>query len=155
MIEIERKYLVTSLAFKDEAFNQNEIAQGYLNSNPERTVRIRVKGEKGFITIKGIGNESGASRMEWEKEIPLDEAKALLKLCEKGAIEKTRYEVKSGKHIIEIDEFHGDNKGLIMAEIELENENEAIKKPDWLGLEVTGDERYYNSYISLNPFKNW
>lgn len=155
MIEIERKYLVTSLAFKDEAFNQNEIAQGYLNSNPERTVRIRVKGKKGFITIKGIGNESGASRLEWEKEIPLDEAKALLKLCEKGAIEKTRYEVKSGKHIIEIDEFHGNNKGLIMAEIELENENEAIEKPVWLGLEVTGDERYYNSYISLNPFKKW
>jgi adenylate cyclase len=155
MIEIERKYLVTSLAFKDEAFNQNEIAQGYLNSNPERTVRIRVKGKKGFITIKGIGNESGASRLEWEKEIPLDEAKSLLKLCEKCAIEKTRYEVKSGNHIIEIDEFHGENEGLIMAEIELENENEAIKKPDWLGLEVTGDERYYNSYISLNPFKKW
>jgi adenylate cyclase len=155
MIEIERKYLVTSLAFKDEAFNQNEIAQGYLNSNPERTVRIRIKGEKGFITIKGIGNESGASRMEWEKEIPLDEAKALLKLCEKGAIEKTRYEVKSGNHIIEIDEFHGGNEGLIMAEIELKDENESIEKPIWLGTEVTGDKRYYNSYLSLNAFKTW
>ena len=155
MIEIERKYLVTSLAFKDDAFAQNEIAQGYLNSNPERTVRIRVKGEKGFITIKGISNESGASRMEWEKEIPVDEAKILLKLCEKGAIEKTRYEVKSGNHIIEIDVFHGDNEGLIMAEIELENENETIEKPQWLGKEVTGDERYYNAYLSLNPFKKW
>jgi len=155
MIEIERKYLVTSLAFKEEAFAKNDIAQGYLNSNPERTVRIRIKGTKGFITIKGIGNESGASRLEWEKEIPVDEAKALLKLCEKGVIEKTRYEVKSGNHIIEIDEFHGDNKGLIMAEIELKDENESIEKPNWLETEVTGDKRYYNSYLSLNPFKTW
>jgi adenylate cyclase len=155
MIEIERKFLVSSLAFKEETFAQNDIAQGYLNSNPERTVRIRIKGKKGFITIKGIGNESGASRMEWEKEIPLEQAKALLKLCEKGVIEKTRYEVKSGNHIIEIDEFHGDNEGLIMAEIELQDENEAIKKPDWLGKEVTGDKRYYNSYLSLHPFKTW
>ncbi len=155
MIEIERKYLVNSLAFKDEAFTQNDIAQGYLNSNPERTVRIRVKGNKGFITIKGIGNESGASRLEWEQEIPVEDAKTLLKLCEKGAIEKTRYEVKSGQHIIEIDEFHGDNEGLIIAEIELENENDSIEKPSWLDKEVTGDERYYNSYLSLNPFKMW
>jgi len=155
MIEIERKYLVNSLAFKDEAFTQNDIAQGYLNSNPERTVRIRVKGNKGFITIKGMGNESGASRLEWEQEIPVEDAKTLLKLCEKGAIEKTRYEVKSGQNIIEIDEFHGDNEGLIIAEIELENENDSIEKPNWLGKEVTGDERYYNSYLSLNPFKMW
>lgn len=155
MIEIERKFLVSSSAFKEEAFAQNDIAQGYLNSNPERTVRIRIKGKKGFITIKGISNESGASRMEWEKEIPLEEAKALLKLCEKGVIEKTRYEVKSGNHIIEIDEFHGDNEGLIMAEIELKDENESIKKPDWLGQEVTGDKRYYNSYLCLNPYKTW
>ena len=155
MIEIERKFLVSSLAFKEETFAQNDIAQGYLNSNPERTVRVRIKGEKGFITIKGISNESGASRMEWEKEIPLQEAKMLLQLCEKGVIKKTRYEVKSGNHIIEIDEFHGDNEGLIMAEIELQDENEAIKKPDWLGKEVTGDKRYYNSYLSLHPYKTW
>ncbi|HCQ12252.1 CYTH domain-containing protein [Flavobacterium sp.] len=155
MIEIERKYLVTSLAFKNEYYTKNEIAQGYLSSNPERTVRVRIKGNKGYLTIKGIGNESGASRFEWEKEIELNEAKQLLKLCEKGVIEKTRYEVKSGNHIIEVDEFHGDNNGLIIAEIELENENESIEKPHWLGNEVTNDERYYNSYISLNPFKNW
>lgn len=155
MLEIERKFLVTSLDFKKESFAKNEIAQGYLNSNPERTVRIRIKGKKGFITIKGIGNESGASRMEWEKEIPFDEAKKLLEICEKGVIEKTRYEVKSGNHIIEIDEFHGKNSGLIMAEIELQNENETIKKPDWLGIEVTGNKKYYNSYISQNPYKNW
>lgn len=155
MIEIERKFLVTSLAFKDDAFAKNEIAQGYLNSNPERTVRIRIKGQKGFITIKGIGNESGASRLEWEKEIPLDEAKQLLQLCEKGVIEKTRYEVKSGIHTIEIDEFHGENIGLVMAEIELENENDTIEKPSWLGKEVTGDKRFYNSYLSQNPYTTW
>jgi adenylate cyclase len=155
MIEIERKYLVTSLDFKNDYFAKNEIAQGYLSSNPERTVRIRIKGTKGYLTIKGIGNESGISRFEWEKEIELNEAKQLLKLCEKGVIEKTRYEVKSGNHTIEIDEFHGDNNGLIIAEIELEDENESIEKPHWLGNEVTNDERYYNSYISLNPFKYW
>ncbi len=155
MIEIERKYLVTSLDFKNDYFAKNEIAQGYLSSNPERTVRIRIKGTKGYLTIKGIGNESGISRFEWEKEIELNEAKQLLILCEKGVIEKTRYEVKSGNHTIEIDEFHGDNIGLIIAEIELEDENESIEKPHWLGNEVTNDERYYNSYLSLNPFKNW
>lgn len=155
MIEIERKYLVTSFDFKKEVFRENHIAQGYLNSNPERTVRIRIKGKKAYLTIKGIGNESGASRLEWEREIPVEEAKQLLKLCEKGIIEKTRYEVKSGNHIIEIDEFHGENEGLLMAEIELQNEDESIQKPNWLGMEVTGDKRYYNSYLSLNPFKNW
>ena len=155
MIEIERKFLVTSLDFIAESSEQHAIAQGYLNSDPERTVRIRIKGEKGYITIKGSGNETGTSRMEWEKEISLEEAKSLLKLCEKGVIEKTRYEVKSGIHIIEIDVFHGENEGLIMAEVELEDENEAILKPNWLGKEVTGDTRYYNSYISLHPFNMW
>jgi len=155
MIEIERKYLVTSLEFLNEYSTKNDIAQGYLSSNPERTVRIRIKGNKGFITIKGIGSESGVSRFEWEKEIEIEEAKSLLKLCERGLIEKTRYEVKSGKHIIEIDVFHGENDGLILAEIELENENETIFKPNWLGTEVTNDERYYNAYLSQNPFRNW
>lgn len=155
MIEIERKFLVTSLDFIAESSVQHAIAQGYLNSDPERTVRIRIKGEKGYITIKGSGNETGTSRMEWEKEISLEEAKSLLKLCEKGVIEKTRYEVKSGIHIIEIDVFHGENEGLIMAEVEIEDENEAILKPNWLGKEVTGDTRYYNSYISLHPFNMW
>ncbi|GAA4058234.1 CYTH domain-containing protein [Flavobacterium chungnamense] len=155
MIEIERKYLVTSLDFLKEYSSKNEIAQGYLNSNPERTVRIRIKGDKGYITIKGIGSESGVSRFEWEKEIEIEEAKSLLKICEKGVIEKTRYEVLSGKHLVEIDVFHTENDGLILAEIELENENEAIVKPNWLGKEVTNDKRYYNSYLSQNPFKNW
>lgn len=155
MIEIERKYLVTSLEFLNEYSSKSEIAQGYISTNPERTVRIRIKGEKGFITIKGIGNESGISRFEWEKEIAIEEAKSLLKLCEKGVIEKTRYEVKAGKHTIEIDVFYGENDKLIIAEIELENENEEIIKPNWLGNEVTNDERYYNAYLSQNPFKSW
>jgi CYTH domain-containing protein len=155
MIEIERKFLVTSDKFKTEAFTKHEIAQGYLNSNPERTVRIRIKGESGFLTIKGKSNETGVSRLEWETEIALAEAKPLLALCEKGVIHKTRYEVKVGKHVFEVDEFHGDNEGLLIAEIELSSEDEIFKKPDWLGAEVTNDVRYYNSYLSNNPFKNW
>lgn len=155
MLEIERKFLVTSEAFKTEAFAQNRIAQGYLSAVPERTVRVRIKGDKGFLTIKGATNESGLSRFEWEKEIPVDEATALLKLCEKGVIDKTRFEVKTGNHVFEIDEFHGENQGLIMAEIELQSETETFAKPDWLGEEVTNDNRYYNSYLSRNPYKYW
>jgi adenylate cyclase len=155
MIEIERKFLVKSNDFRTQAFIQNQIAQGYLSSNPERTVRVRIKGNKGFLTIKGIGNASGMSRFEWEKEIPVDEAKQLLNLCESGKIEKIRFDIKVGKYIFEVDEFFGDNEGLIIAEIELSSENEIFEKPDWLGEEVTNDERYYNAYLSRNPFKKW
>jgi adenylate cyclase len=155
MIEIERKFLVKSNDFKEQAFTQNSIAQGYLSSVPERTVRVRIKGNKGFITIKGISHQGGMSRFEWENEIPLAEAQALLALCEKGKIEKTRFEVQAGKHVIEIDEFYGENEGLVMAEIELASETEAFEKPSWLGEEVTNDERYYNAYLSKNPFKDW
>lgn len=155
MIEIERKFLVKSDDFKKQAFTQNKIAQGYLSSVPERTVRVRIKGKKGFITIKGISQSSGMSRFEWENEIPLDEAIELLKLCEKGKIEKTRFEIKFGIHVYEVDEFYGENEGLVMAEIELNSETEAFEKPDWLGEEVTNDERYYNAYLSKNPFKDW
>lgn len=155
MIEIERKFLVTSDAFKDEAFAKNIIAQGYLNTNPERTVRVRIKGEKAFLTIKGKGNESGLTRFEWENEIPIDEAQQLLQLCEKGTIEKTRFEVKIGKHVFEIDEFYGNNNGLIIAEIELTSEEEFFEKPFWLGKEVTNDNRYYNAYLSQTPFLEW
>lgn len=155
MIEIERKFLVKSDQFKNEAFTQNKIAQGYLSSLPERTVRIRIKGQRGFITIKGIGRQGGMSRFEWENEIPLGEAQELLKLCEKGKIEKTRFEIQSGNHVIEVDEFYGENEGLIMAEIELNSETETFEKPDWLGEEVTNDQRYYNAYLSKNPFKDW
>ncbi|HMI06761.1 MAG TPA: CYTH domain-containing protein [Flavobacterium sp.] len=155
MLEIERKFLVTSDAFKKEAYAKNHIAQGYLNSDPERTVRIRIKGESGFLTIKGKGNETGTTRLEWETEISLLEAKPLLAICEKGIIDKIRYEIKAGKHVFEVDEFFGDNEGLVVAEIELRDENEPFEKPHWLGLEVTNDKRYYNAYLSNNPFKNW
>jgi len=155
MIEIERKFLVNSNAFKTEAFSQNRITQGYLSSVPGRVVRVRIKGNKGFLTIKGASNESGLSRFEWEKEIPLEDAQKLLLLCEKGVIDKTRFEVKIGNHIFEVDEFYGENEGLTIAEIELKSETEPFEKPVWLGEEVTGDNQYYNSYLSKNPFKNW
>lgn len=155
MIEIERKFLVTSNNFITDAYANHQIAQGYLNSNPERTVRIRIKGESGFLTVKGKNNATGMTRFEWETEITLLEAKPLLSLCETGVIQKIRYEVKSGNHIFEIDVFQGDNEGLIVAEIELNSEDETFKKPDWLGKEVTNDPRYYNSYLSQNPFKKW
>lgn len=155
MIEIERKFLVKSEAFKTEAFKQTEIIQGYLNSHKQRAVRVRIKGDKGFLTIKGESDKSGLSRFEWEKEIPVNEAKALLKLCEKGVIEKIRYEVKVDRHIYEIDEFFEENKGLIVAEIELNSENEPFSKPDWLGEEVTGQIKYYNSQLSKIPFSTW
>lgn len=155
MQEIERKFLVKNEGFKILAAAKKEIAQGYLNTNPERTVRIRISNDKAFLTIKGKGNESGMTRFEWEKEIPLEEGKALLLLCEKGVIEKTRFEIPVGKHLFEVDEFYGENKGLIVAEIELSDENEAFEKPDWLGIEVTNDERYYNAYLSKNPFSEW
>lgn len=155
MIEIERKFLVKDDSFKTAAFKQNRIAQGYLSSVPERTVRVRIKADKGFLTIKGITNETGMSRFEWEKEIPVVEARSLLQLCEKGVIEKTRYEVKVGQHIYEVDEFYGENEGLTIAEIELQSETENFEKPNWLGQEVTNDKRYYNSNLSVHPFRNW
>lgn len=152
--EIERKFLVAG-DFKAEVSKSTRIIQGYLSSVPERTVRVRVKGEKGFITIKGIGNQSGASRFEWEKEIPTAEAEQLLAICEPGVIDKTRYLVKSGEHTFEVDEFYGDNEGLVVAEVELSSEDEAFVKPAWLGEEVTGDVKYYNSMLMKNPYKNW
>ncbi|MFV8368949.1 CYTH domain-containing protein [Flavobacterium sp. LB2R40] len=155
MIEIERKFLVKNDSFKKEAFAESPIAQGYLSSVPERTVRVRIRANKGYLTIKGASNSNGLSRFEWEKEIPVTEAKALLLLCEKGVIDKTRFEIKSGNHIIEVDEFHGENEGLLIAEIELDSETDVFEKPNWLGQEVSGDVRYYNAYISTNPFKKW
>jgi adenylate cyclase len=155
MVEIERKFLVISDVFKSDVLRQNHIAQGYLSSVPERAVRVRIKGEKGYLTIKGKTNESGLSRFEWEKEIPVTEAKELLQLCEKGVIEKIRYEIQVGQHIFEVDEFYGENKGLIMAEVELQSETETFETPIWLGEEVTNDNRYYNSYLSQHPFASW
>lgn len=155
MVEIERKYLVTNCDFIMESKENFRIVQGYLNSNPERTVRVRIKGGKGLLTIKGIGNESGMTRFEWEKEITVSEAETLLLLCEKGAIDKIRYNVIFENHLFEVDVFQGENEGLIVAEIELQSENETFSKPNWLGNEVTSDERYYNSFLSNRPFKYW
>ena len=153
--EIERKFRVKGDGFKREAYEAIRIMQGFLSSVPERTVRIRVKGDKGFITIKGLSSESGVSRYEWEKEIPLEEAQELLLLCEPGMITKTRYLVKAGEYTFEVDEFHGDNEGLIIAEIELPDENAPYERPAWLGKEVTGDVRYYNVMLAKHPFKTW
>lgn len=155
MIEIERKFLVTSAIFKKEAISKTRIVQGFLNTDPDRTVRIRLKGEEGFITIKGRSNKTGISRFEWEKEISPEEAEALLKLCEEGTLEKTRYEIPYGKHVFEVDEFYGPNTGLIVAEVELDSENEVFTKPKWLGREVTGETKYYNSQLSKMPFSEW
>ncbi len=155
MVEIERKFLVLSNDFINEAFAKKRIVQGYLNSNPERTVRIRIQEDKAFLTIKGKGNASGTTRLEWEKEIPVEDAEKLLLICEEGTIDKTRYEINVGAHVYEVDVFIKENDGLIMAEIELDSEDEAFEKPDWLGVEVTNDERYYNAYLSKHPYKKW
>ncbi|MCH3881530.1 MULTISPECIES: CYTH domain-containing protein [Tenacibaculum] len=154
-LEIERKFLVNSDRFKEEAYQKNYIKQGFLNSNKNRTVRIRIMDDKGFLTIKGKSNKSGTSRFEWEKEISKTEAVELFLLCEKGIIEKYRYLVKSEKHTFEVDEFLGENDGLVVAEIELSSEEESFKKPSWLGKEVTGKKKYYNSNLSKKPFCNW
>ena len=155
MIEIERKFLIQSNAYKAFASSKTRIVQGFLNTDAARTVRIRVKGDEGFITVKGRSNTSGTSRFEWEKEISVAEADALLKLCEKGTIEKYRYEISIGNHVFEVDEFTGENEGLVLAEIELVSENEPFEKPNWLGKEVTGVIKYYNSQLSKKPFKKW
>jgi adenylate cyclase len=154
-IEIERKFLVRNLDFKTESFEKKYIKQGYLNSNKNRTVRIRIADDIAFITIKGKSNTAGISRFEWEKEIPFSEADELLLLCEPNLIEKQRYLIKKGIHTFEVDLFLGDNLGLIVAEIELSNENEEFEKPSWLAKEVTGELKYYNSSISKLPFKDW
>ncbi len=155
MIEIERKFLVTSEAFKDEAFKTIRIVQGFLNRDPVRTVRVRIKDDEGVLTVKGLSSNGGLSRFEWEKSITKNEAKALLEFCEKGVIDKLRYEIKKGKHVFEVDEFYGDNEGLVIAEIELETEEESFETPEWLGEEVTGDIKYYNSQLSKEPYITW
>ncbi|MGB5500328.1 MAG: CYTH domain-containing protein [Maribacter sp.] len=155
MIEIERKFLVKSDAYKNEATSKKRIVQGFLNTHPNRTVRVRIKGNNGFLTIKGISNEAGTSRFEWEKEIEVLEAKSLLKLCEETIIDKTRFEIPIRGFVVEVDEFHGANEGLVIAEIELENENDAFERPKWLGEEVTGQLKYYNSLLSKKPYKSW
>lgn len=155
MIEIERKFLVKNKSFKDEAFKKINIKQGFLNSDKERTIRVRLTNNQGFLTVKGLSTDDGLSRFEWEKEISKTDAEALFNLCEKGMIEKTRYLVKVENHAFEVDEFFGDNEGLIIAEIELNHATEIFAKPTWLGEEVTGKIKYYNSQLSKQPFNTW
>ena len=152
--EIERKFLVIG-DFKSQAFEQSRIVQGYISSARGRTVRVRIRNGRGYLTIKGASNESGTSRYEWEKELSLHEAEELMKLCAPGVIDKTRYLVRSGEHIFEVDEFYGENEGLIVAEVELNAEDEAFVKPSFIGQEVTGDVRYYNSQLMKKPYTTW
>ncbi|WP_405611139.1 CYTH domain-containing protein [Polaribacter sp. Asnod1-A03] len=154
-LEIERKFLVKNDDYKNESHTKKYIKQGYLNSDKSRTVRIRIADEKAFITIKGISNNSGTTRFEWEKEIEKKEAESLFLLCEPGVIEKTRFLVNVDHHTFEVDEFYADNNGLVVAEIELSSENENYKQPTWLGKEVTSQKKYYNSSLSKHPFKDW
>jgi CYTH domain-containing protein len=153
--EIERKFLVKDGSFKELAFSFSRIAQGYICSTRGRTVRVRIRDDKGYLTIKGPAGENGLSRYEWEKELPLAEAQELMKLCEPGMIDKIRYLVQCGKHVYEVDEFYGDNEGLVVAEIELASEDESFEKPDFIGEEVTGVVKYYNSFLMKYPYSKW
>ncbi len=152
--EIERKFLVKG-DYKSQSFKNFPIKQGYLSLSGISVIRVRVKGEKAFITVKSILAEGKIKRHEWEYEIPVEDAEEMLLLCENPIVEKIRYLVDYGDHIFEVDEFFGDNDGLVIAEIELEDEEEPFDRPDWLGDEVTGDVRYYNSFLSMNPYKKW
>lgn len=154
--EIERKFLVVG-EFKDQAYDATRISQGYIASGNGRTVRVRIRGDKGYLTIKGPSNREGLSRYEYEREISLEDARDLMSICEPGIIDKTRYLVKSpdGRHVFEVDEFYGDNEGLVMAEVELSREDEPFLKPSFIGREVTGDRRFYNSHMRKYPFRMW
>ena len=154
-LEIERKFLVVGDDYKRQAYSSSRITQGYICSSRGRTVRVRIRDARGYLTIKGPSENGGLSRYEFEKEITLSEAEHLLELCEPGMIDKTRYLVKSGKHTFEVDEFHGDNEGLVIAEVELAYDDEPYEKPGFIGKEVTGDRRYYNSQLKAHPFSTW
>ena len=160
--EIERKFLVSG-EFRQDSPESYRIMQGYICSDQDRTVRVRVRGDKGFLTIKGRSSADGLSRYEWEKEIPLHEAQDLMAICEAGVIDKTRYIVEARQEnspgsrlfLFEVDVFHGANEGLVVAEIELESPEESFPHPEWLSEEVTGDKRYYNSWLAAHPFSTW
>jgi CYTH domain-containing protein len=153
-LEIERKFLVKGDAYKDVAFSHSRIAQGYICGHP--TVRIRIRDDHGYLTIKGGSNDGGLTRYEFETEIPLDDAIAMMRLCQKGIVEKTRWLVRMDDgHTFEVDEFHGDNDGLVMAEVELGSADEPFTKPDFIGREVTGDRRFYNKHMLRYPFCLW
>ena len=155
MIEIERKFLVLNQDYRAEATSSAEMVQGFLSTDPSRTVRIRRMGDCAWITIKGKTAFGGTTRNEWEYEIPVDEADAMLVLCEPGVLRKNRYRVPVGQHIFEVDEFLDENLGLVVAEVELKNVSECFKKPSWLGREVTGEPSYYNSQLSVKPYSTW
>ncbi len=152
--EIERKFLVTG-DYKAESYSSSRILQGYICRRPGRTVRVRIRDDRGYLTIKGAPEQGHFGRGEWEWEIPVSDAEELMGLCDSGIIDKTRYLVKAGGHVYEVDEFYGDNEGLTVAEVELASEDEDFVKPSWLGAEVTGDRRYYNSMLLKNPYKSW
>ena len=153
-IETERKFLVLDDSYKAQAVQSHRIRQGYIAHDMGRSVRVRILDDKGILTVKGPFIGVG-SRPEWEKEIFLQEAEELFLICKPGSIDKTRWIVPAGERKFEVDEFHGENEGLVMAEIELESQDEAFERPSWLGEEVTGDPRFYNGYLARNPFKNW
>lgn len=152
--EIERKFLVEG-DFKSDALSHQRIVQGYMCADAKRTVRVRIYGDRGYLTIKGRSHDGGLSRFEWEKEIDVQEAEMLLGLCEPEVIDKVRYLVETEGHVFEVDVFSGSNEGLVLAEIELSSVDETFVQPDWLGMEVTGDRRYYNSYLSVHPYITW
>jgi CYTH domain-containing protein len=154
-LEIERKFLVKDDSYKALAYHSSRIAQGYICSMRGRTVRVRIRDEKAYLTIKGPADIKGLGRYEWEKEIPLEEGRELMRLCEPGMIDKTRFLVQSGKHVFEVDEFYGENEGLTIAEVELSSEDEAYEKPDFIDEEVTGDVKFYNSFLMKHPFSKW
>ena len=155
MIEIERKFLVKDQSYENEVVTSRAIKQGFLSTDPNRTVRIRVEETRGFITVKGISTDGGVSRFEWENPLSKAAAEALFKLCLPGKIEKTRHVVSVGSHLFEVDVFGGDNQGPIVAEVELSDPNQAFEKPAWLGVEVTGEKKYYNASLSQHPYKDW
>ena len=153
--EIERKFLVLDDSYKREAFASSHIRLGYICSERGRRVRVRIRDDQGYLTIKGPSLDGGLSRYEFEQGIPLDDAEMLMTLCEPGRIDKTRWLVRSGDHTFEVDEFHGDNDGLVMAEVELRTPDEKPIIPHFIGKEVTGDRRYYNSQLRLRPYRTW
>ena len=154
-MEIERKFMVRGNDYKSLAYASDRIKQGYICSGHGRTVRVRLRGGRGYLTIKGPSVDGGLSRYEFEKEITVEEAEQLFRLCEPGIIDKTRFLVKCGNHTFEVDEFYGENEGLVMAEVELQSPDEPFERPAFLGLEVTGDRRFYNGHLRQQPFSVW
>lgn len=155
MVEVERKFLIKSNAFKADATSSEIMQQGFLSVDPERTVRIRISGQKAKLTVKGPSSKDGTTRTEWEHEIPLAEGQLLMNLCLPGIIAKERFFVPKGDLLFEVDVFSGDNQGLVVAEVELHTPDQDFERPDWLGEEVTGDPKYYNSQLSKKPFNQW